>query len=91
MRYERQFYAYENCTISFPGIGLAIITLGIEYWYYNYKAPETRVEWADHNKKMVGFFLTLLKNLTTFLKVSEYEKQGRDNNGFKTEYSGEYM
>jgi len=62
--------------VIFVGIGLAIITLGIEYWYYKYKAPQSRVGSADPNKKM----------------VSEFEKQVRDKNGFgKTEFAGEYM
>jgi len=62
--------------VIFVGIGLAIITLGIEYWYYKYKAPQSRVGSADPNRKM----------------VSEFEKQVRDKNGFgKTEFAGEYM
>jgi len=62
--------------VIFVGIGLAIITLGFEYWYYKYKAPHSRVGSADPNKKL----------------VSEFEKQARDKNGFgKTEFAGEYM
>ena len=34
----------------FVGIGLAIVTLVIEYWYYKYKKPNSRVDSA--NKKL---------------------------------------
>ena len=36
--------------VIFVGIGLAIITLIIEYWYYKYKKPATRVD--SGSKKM---------------------------------------
>ena len=36
--------------VIFVGIGLAIITLIVEYWYYKYKKPAMRVDSAD--KKM---------------------------------------
>jgi len=62
--------------VIFVGIGLAIITLGFEYWYYKFKAPQSRIGSADPGKRM----------------VSEFEKQVRDKNGFgKTEFAGEYM
>ena len=35
--------------VIFVGIGLAIITLVIEYWYYKYKKPASRVD--SSNKK----------------------------------------
>merc|ERR1719187_1975995 len=57
--------------VIFVGIGLAIITLGFEYWYYKFKAPQSRIGSADPGKRM----------------VSEFEKQVRDKNGFgKTEF-----
>lgn len=39
--------------VIFIGIGLAIVTLGVEYWYYKYKAPSTRVTSVEptRNKK----------------------------------------
>jgi len=62
--------------VIFVGIGLAIITLGIEYWYYKYKAPQSRVGSAQANTNL----------------VSEFEKQARDKNGFgKNNYSGEFL
>jgi len=48
--------------VIFIGIGLAMITLCIEFWYYKYKAPMSRVASADQNK----------------LQVSEFDKQRRE-------------
>lgn len=39
--------------VIFVGIGLAIVTLIIEYWYYKYKKPAMRVDSASDKKMQV--------------------------------------
>ena len=68
---------------QFLGIGMAIITLAIEYCYYKNKTPELTN--PTPNNIVVS---TTLRNriflMTGVLQVSEYEKQeGTDNNGFQ--------
>ena len=57
--------------VIFVGIGLAIVTLVIEYWYYKHKKPNSRVD--SSSKKME--VKQALKN-TNFSK-KEYETEYR--------------
>ena len=58
--------------VIFVGIGLAIITLGFEYWYYKYKKPSMRVDSGE--KK---FQVKQAKMAATFSDKKDYETEYR--------------
>ena len=65
------FHAGGVFIVIFVGIGLAIITLVVEYWYYKYKKPQSRVD--SGSKK----FQVKQAAATNFSDKKDYETEYR--------------
>ena len=52
--------------VIFVGIALAVITLIVEYWYYKYKKPESRISTGSEDKVAKQLKIKNAKNNETY-------------------------
>ena len=74
------------------GIGLAFITLGIEYWFYRYKALESRVWSGDSRQQTVTSKIDSNVVINALMQVSNFKEtfQEKKMRFGPTESDGKY-
>ena len=73
-----------------PVIILAMISLGIEYWYYKYKAPLSRVGSKEPNKK-VNWIFSVVKHNVKQDYSGTWVRNAVKKKFEETDFAGEYM